>query len=137
MNTAQTIEKALRCLDKMAWQEPIDQLIAHFDGMPYDEELDDIRIELADILWQLVDVYKKDSDAPIDRFLAIRLSRLTCWSYHAHNRDATVGLLDYWNPLKQSYQDFASSGTQITVARSGMSFPADDMIKRWCLMNCA
>ena len=137
MNTTQTIDKALECLDKKAWQAPIDQLIAHFDGLSYDEELDDIRIELADILWQLVDTYEKDPEAPIDRFFAIRVSRLKCWSYHGHNRDETSGLLDYWNPLKQSYQEFASSPSKTTIVRSGMSFLADDMIKRWILENCA
>jgi hypothetical protein len=136
MSMIETIDKALVCLGKTAWKEPIDQLLQHFDGLPYDHELDDIKVELADILWKLVDTYKEDPEAPIDRFFAIRLSRLTCWSYHAHNsHPEDAKFREYWNPLEIAYRDFTSSKTN--VVRSGTSYPADDMIKHWSITRCA
>ena len=125
-NFSASMQTALDTINKPQWLLPLNQLATHFDGFPIDDV--PIEDELLEMVWKLNDSYHTDSALPLNKFAAIRLSKLSCWTCRAYKRSGEKHLV--WNPLTTPFKSFDEGHSSISIAAS--PHPAEDIIKRWC-----
>lgn len=121
--------QALEILDRQAqWSPTLEKIVSRYDDTP--EELRvALKEQMEEALVDMASLIDRMPDAPIGLIMARRLSLLDCFYTRATKKGAAGS--EFWNPLEESFPDFAEQGEDAHFYIASERFPASDIIKKW------